>query len=380
MYLQRCRLTGTPGDRYHSQQIVGVPATIQRRCHDPCYILTGYLAACRYAALMYQCTNAAHMGTQRGSAWNYFGSVLEETWEEFEKWKVYDDSTSAFCQIDDEFSDGMKYVDLLLNPERYTGYRGPSAHRIWNTIYKENCFQPEKSLGPFISSESVKAMCLEKRTFYRALSGLHSSINIHLCANYLLPAINSLANPTWGLNLNEFNQRFDPKETVGEGPQRLKNLYFLYLLELRALAKASKYLENFEYYTGSESDSDIRIAVKELLDVVKLFPNHFDETVMFSGNTKEASKLKEEFQLHFRNISKIMDCVGCEKCKLWGKLQTQGLGTAFKILFSDYNKKALSKRKGGLTLRRAEIVSLFNAFGRLSNSIYELENIRKLHK
>ncbi|KAG1663714.1 ERO1-like protein beta [Nymphon striatum] len=244
------------------------------------------------------------------------GCGHEETWEEFEKWKVYDDSTSAFCQIDD----GMKYVDLLLNPERYTGYRGPSAHRIWNTIYKENCFQPEKSLGPFISSESVKA-------------------------------INSLANPTWGLNLNEFNQRFDPKETVGEGPQRLKNLYFLYLLELRALAKASQYLENFEYYTGSESDSDIRIAVKELLDVVKLFPNHFDETVMFSGNTKEASKLK-----------------------------TQGLGTAFKILFSDYNKKALSKRKVGLTLRRAEIVSLFNAFGRLSNSIYELENIRKLHK
>lgn len=29
-----------------------------------------------------------------------------------------------------------------------------------------------------------------------------------------------------------------------------------------------------------------------------------------------------------------MDCVGCEKCKLWEKLQVQGLGTALKILFS----------------------------------------------
>lgn len=41
---------------------------------------------------------------------------------------------------------------------------------------------------------------------------------------------------------------------------------------------------------------------------------------MFSGGN-QAAKLKEEFRLHFRNISQIMDCVGCDKCKLWGKLQ-----------------------------------------------------------
>lgn len=29
-----------------------------------------------------------------------------------------------------------------------------------------------------------------------------------------------------------------------------------------------------------------------------------------------------------------MDCVGCEKCRLWGKLQVLGLGTALKILFA----------------------------------------------
>jgi hypothetical protein len=33
-------------------------------------------------------------------------------------------------------------------------------------------------------------------------------------------------------------------------------------------------------------------------------------------------------------LSAIMDCVGCEKCRLWGKLQVLGLGTALKILFS----------------------------------------------
>ncbi len=43
--------------------------------------------------------------------------------------------------------------------------------------------------------------------------------------------------------------------------------------------------------------------------------------------------LKEEFKQHFRNVSRIMDCVGCDKCRLWGKVQTTGLGTAMKVLF-----------------------------------------------
>ena len=44
---------------------------------------------------------------------------------------LFSDDTSSDCH----------YVDLLLNPERYTGYKGESAHRVWNSIYKENCFK-----------------------------------------------------------------------------------------------------------------------------------------------------------------------------------------------------------------------------------------------
>ena len=32
------------------------------------------------------------------------------------------------------------YVNLLQNPERYTGYAGPSAARVWKGIQQENCF------------------------------------------------------------------------------------------------------------------------------------------------------------------------------------------------------------------------------------------------
>ena len=62
-----------------------------------------------------------------------------------------------------------------------------------------------------------------------------------------------------------------------------------------------------------------------------------------------------------------MDCVACEKCRLWGKLQVSGLGTALKILFS------YGDRTNDYQLSRTEVVSLLNAFGRLSSSLSEKE-------
>lgn len=91
---------------------------------------------------------------------------------------------------------------------------------------------------------------------------------------------------------------------------------------------------------------------------------------MFNGGT-EAIKLKNEFREKFRNISKIMDCVGCDKCRLWGKLQIQGMGTALKILFSgdfvyenETNTFVYKTDGTPFILKRTEIVALLNAFGR----------------
>ena len=63
------------------------------------------------------------------------------------------------------------------------------------------------------------------------------------------------------------------------------------------------------------------------------------------------------FKTRFKNITRIMDCVGCSKCKLWGKLQVHGIGTALKILFSE-------KKVQRLRLTRREVVALFNVLGR----------------
>ncbi|XP_068629464.1 ero1-like protein isoform X1 [Battus philenor] len=310
---------------------------------------------------------------------------------EIAKWNAHDSALENFCECDDRDAEA-EYVDLSLNPERYTGYKGPSAHRIWRSIYQENCFRPKLNpyeSFPYVLSSDLSNMCLEKRVFYRAVSGLHSSINIHLCSNYLLSekGVGFAAPPEgeWGPNLEEFQRRFDPSQTHGEGPNWLKNLYFVYLLQMRALSKAGPYLETEEYFTGNPTeDEETRGAISNMLSVIYSFPDHFNESSMFNGGS-QAAKLKNEFREHFWNISRIMDCVGCDKCKLWGKLQTQGLGTALKILFSpqwdsleaDPEQGTLPVRhKANKRLQRTEIVALFNAFARLSNSIRQLENFR----
>lgn len=35
----------------------------------------------------------------------------------------------------------MHYVNMAKNPERYTGYKGNSAQKVWQSIYQENCFK-----------------------------------------------------------------------------------------------------------------------------------------------------------------------------------------------------------------------------------------------
>nr|XP_056707108.1 ERO1-like protein alpha [Euleptes europaea] len=317
-------------------------------------------------------------------------SLSEETVEAVRQWTRHDDSADSFCEADDIQSPEAEYVDLLLNPERYTGYKGPDAWKIWNSIYEENCFKPQsikRPLNPLASGRGnmfynwLEGLCVEKRAFYKLISGLHASINIHLSARYLLQ--DTWSKKEWGHNVTEFQQRFDEDLTQGEGPRRLKNLYFIYLIELRALSKVLPFFKrsDFQLFTGDKiRDGEVKSLLLEILHLIKSFPLHFDENSFFAGNQKEAAKLKEEFRLHFRNISRIMDCVGCIKCRLWGKLQTQGLGTALKILFSESQIENMLGRGPSPTfhLTRQEIVALFNAFGRISTSIKELESFRDL--
>lgn len=53
---------------------------------------------------------------------DYLNKTLsEKALKELPLWEAYDDALDNFCVID-ENDEEAEYVDLLLNPERYTGY------------------------------------------------------------------------------------------------------------------------------------------------------------------------------------------------------------------------------------------------------------------
>jgi len=134
------------------------------------------------------------------------------------------------------------------------------------------------------------------------------------------------------------------------------------------VTKAADYLEQAEYDSGNPvEDLKAQSLMRQLLYNPKLqaaCPLPFDEAKLWQGQS--GPELKQQIQKQFRNISALMDCVGCEKCRLWGKLQVLGLGTALKILFSVDGQNQPDQI---LHLQRNEVIALINLLNRLSESV-----------
>ncbi|XP_042466476.1 endoplasmic reticulum oxidoreductin-1-like [Zingiber officinale] len=265
-------------------------------------------------------------------------------WIEIDNPWTYDDETD---------NSAMTFVNLQLNPERYTGYTGTSTQRIWTSVYKDNC--------PKYPDEEL---CDEKTVMYKLISGLHSSISVHIASDYLLDVSTNL----WGPNVELFYDR------VWKHPDRVKNLYFIFLFVMRAVTKAADYLEQAEYNTGNPiEDLKTQSLVRQLVYNPKIHsscPLPFNEAKLWQGTN--GPELKEQVLKQFRNISAIMNCVACEKCRLWGKLQVNGLATALKVLFSVNGNNPNQH----LQLQRNEVIALFNLLNRLSESLKFVHDMR----
>ncbi|KAH7319332.1 endoplasmic reticulum Oxidoreductin 1-domain-containing protein [Rhexocercosporidium sp. MPI-PUGE-AT-0058] len=318
----------------------------------------------------------------------------------------YDDECDErdYCVPEDE-SAGSKgdYVSLVDNPERFTGYAGEGTKQVWDAIYRENCFSkssfpksaalgsspfPEKGPAiselqsvmrerglqqaleehqkhtpntPFVTESGLEHedQCLEKRVFYRVVSGMHTSISTHLCWEYL-----NQTTGAWGPNLQCY------KDRLHGFPDRVSNLYFNYALVLRAVTKLGPYLKDYTFCSGDPvQDRATKAKVQALTSKAGTAPQIFDESLMFVNG--EGPSLKEDFRNRFRNVSRIMDCVGCDKCRLWGKLQTAGYGAALKVLFEfDNNSNDIPM------LKRTELVALFNTLARISDSLEAIGKFR----
>lgn len=305
----------------------------------------------------------------------------------------YDDECDDrdYCVPEDESATAKgDYVSLVDNPERFTGYSGDGPHMVWDAIYKENCFsKPSESLsstsssstpgsagrGLFKAASDLRSViransnetsftlddtCIEKRVFYRIISGMHASISTHLCYDYL-----DQRTGAWGPNLTCYTDR------LGNHPERVSNLYFNYALVLRAVAKLRTYLRDYSFCTWDPvADAETKQKVVQLVNAAANSPPIFDESIMFQ-DPASGIDLKEDFRMRFRNVSRLMDCVGCDKCRLWGKLQTAGYGTALKVLFE-------FEEGVDLDLKRTELVALVNTLDRIGASISALAHFRRM--
>ena len=325
---------------------------------------------------------AAHPGRQlqkeRGSQKPLQGTLGDNVGESCVV--EYDDECDErdYCIPEDESTTAKgDYVSLVDNPERFTGYAGMD---VWDAIYKENCFMKESQVSsapsggrltnPFqahndlrnvIQANSLSAdltdddECLEKRVFHRIISGMHASISTHICFDYL-----NQTTGTWGPNLQCYQDR------LVTHPERVSNLYFDYAILLRAVTKLRTYLKNYTFCSGDPSqDAATKSKILGLADAAASHPPIFDENTMFQ-DPDVSGELKEDFRNRFRNVSRLMDCVGCDKCRLWGKLQTVGYGTALKVLF-EYDEL---KNGENPPLRRTELVALVNTLDRVLQQPY----------
>ncbi|CAM9018373.1 hypothetical protein WICANDRAFT_90413 [Wickerhamomyces anomalus NRRL Y-366-8] len=242
-----------------------------------------------------------------------------------------------WCDIDEK--DGV-IVDISRNPERFTGYVPTPERNIWGMIYQNQ----------------LEGECdIEQKVFYQVISGFHSSVSTHLSNEYY----NNITN-TWEPNLDLFNFK------VGNFPERISNIYFNYALVVRALLKISPYLNELKFNTlNPEKDHLIKSKVNEIVDELPHDLSVFNEDLMFKNH-----EIKEEFKSKFKNVTRLMDCVTCDRCRLWGKIQSTGYATALKILFE--SPKHLKN------LKKNEVKSLFNTFDRLTKSIESINNFNYL--
>eukprot|EP00758_Cryptobia_borreli_P004846 Tbor_TRINITY_DN4611_c0_g1::TRINITY_DN4611_c0_g1_i2::g.14946::m.14946/K10950/ERO1L; ERO1-like protein alpha len=250
-----------------------------------------------------------------------------------------------------------EFVDLLRNPESLTGYSGDKAHRIWNAIYRENCFT---------TSESNQ--CSEKLFFYRLISGLHTSISAHLSANYYLqkedPNVVENAGDENPLK-NYLPECTEMQRRVHDHPERRENLYVLYQFVLRALSKSEKqYTGNLSIYESGvpEEDHILKEEIKDLFTQELLCKKTFDDIKFLESPTTKL--LLPRMVQMMTNITTLMNCLTCEKCRLWGKLQTHGVATAFKVILSHEPN-----------LRRCEMVALLNLARQLAMSIHYINKV-----
>ena len=280
-------------------------------------------------------------------------------------WQTPESPVSPFPSLIE--GDGSVVVDLKLNPERYTGYSGASAENVWSAVHSTNCFQepsPPSSHNPqeggTEGGDNEHCMLpMEQRLYNRIISGLHSSISLHIAHSYCVELDQERAGECrhWGRNAAIAYER------VLDHGDRLENLYVAFAMMLQAVVKAGTAITAAVPSEDPNLENSLtewtNVLLPEITRMAHSCPQKMiDESQLHLGGSESRSEL----QYRFRHLQQIMQCVGCDRCKLWGTLQTLGIGTALRVLYHDDHKVELQ-------LSRQEAVALVHTLERFSSAL-----------
>lgn len=245
----------------------------------------------------------------------------------------------------DEITDNSIYVDLLDDKEQYTGYQG---QKIWKALYEDHCMK--------ISSD-----CGSGDFLYKMISGMHTSVSSHLTEYFV--------------EFSQFNQSqiVYPKEEfyfekVGNFPERIQNLRFAVQILLRSFVRYIDLIKNFNVDTGEFSnDMKTKQLIQKLVNILgDEKDKKFDESLIF-GTENNIQQKREAYLRYFTNMTKVMDCVDCMKCKAYGKMQILGLSVALRILI----------KKSDTFLTRNELVAYVNTLNKWTESVKIVSRMRQ---
>lgn len=245
----------------------------------------------------------------------------------------------------DMFGNKTLYVDLTKDKEQYTGYNG---QRIWNSLYSTLC-------------EEITLHCGPDDPIFRILSGMHTSVSSHLSEHFVK------FYKTRELVFSDEKLYFDK---VGRFPERMQNLVFAVQILIEALVKLGDSLLEIPIDTEDFSED---IKSRNLIQsLVSAMNNHAiqkssDVDILARNKSQLSGNNVSSIYLKFvGNLTQVMDCIDCQKCKVYGKMQVLGVGVALRCL--------LTQKPSQIT--RNELVAFLNTLTKWIESIEIIDKMK----
>lgn len=244
---------------------------------------------------------------------------------------VTEDDVQGLCSIDALHSVEGDIVDLLMDPEGYTAYPAQHSHKVWAALYGYACSGNVKKMSSDTSPDDYFSMypvhnvieknCNLDSPIYRLISGLHTSISIHLCGRWC-----DDKNPVWRNNKECYDSR------VNRYADRKQNFVYLQTIVTLALKKVVPLLENIKNSTDLTNTREQQLNLNTQISKLTAVLNSWNPGNKYDILNNLSITSRSFLKTFDNNVNTIFDCIQCTRCRLWGKLQIKGLITAIDIL------------------------------------------------